>query len=1004
MEQLREADVRLQVALARIGEMHSRVESLEGEMNDQLRLRTLEEEIRWLKSVITSKNLFDVQNQINEQKKLLDEYNKASKRLNNDISESDLSLERIEKERKDFVSNVLDSSGGQRVELEFSIGRMKSEIQSSEEDILEAKKIVAKIESSIPLLNNLRNKREKEIISISQEISEKEQKMIELESLKIDSENRLKKLSSKLSRNKALVSKSRLKEKRINERLVNYNEKLNDIIRRIDINENRKLTNNERLRLLNEKSGTFLSTLDNLEDQLKKLEDLASIESNTLEKLGISLRDITEREGMMQDEVVRALSILNKASSTLLKYETQRSVAEQLSSGEIGLKRLEDFAKTGALEGFIGRLDSLVTFAPKYESAILSAGHRWLKGIIVKDLKAMLKIAEAAKRFKIQKITIIPLSEVVNSKRIRLPKSSGYIGNLADFIKTNNQYHGLINFLFGDTILVNDSSDGFKISSQGFKTVTLSGDLFENRSTIFETGYSLKLDEILSLVHDEASLSIVKEALKTLQKTISKRKVDIDQLQSESKKLTNERLNRKIMVERIKAETLTVNNFIRKYRSLEKDIKDQTKQYHKKGLSVNNRINVLRKYLETTNKKINNLKEQLQNMKMEELQSDIASSEKEKNAMEQLAESTSRNLRDVVTQLTRDKANLEHNLKPSFLRIKEQIENSEEILSEKQKFILESKGILAELSEKLKLLKKSERETIVKTKKSRPLLEKFDRRINNLKKKRDNLIRSGSNIEKEILSTSKNIEILYGSIKNLRGELSLYGYDKPVAYFEMADSLLNQMNIEYKNLKNNVNLLAINSYQEIYSGYKNLSIRRNQLESERDAVVRFIEEVEAEKRHVFITSFEKIDKELRTIFAKLTGGSAWMELEDSDDIFSKGVFLMTQFPGKLPRESSSVSGGEKTVSALSMILAIQSVYPSPFYIFDEIDAHLDARNSEKLADLLKERAESSQIIAVTLKDTILARANLVYGIYMEKGQSKIIKYRSNMEVLAISGK
>jgi chromosome segregation protein len=585
-----------------------------------------------------------------------------------------------------------------------------------------------------------------------------------------------------------------------------------------------------------------------------------------------------------------------------------------------------------------------------------------------------------------------------------LPKSSGYIGNLADFIKTNNQYHGLINFLFGDTILVNDSSNGFNISSQGFKTVTLSGDLFENRSTIFETGYSSKLDEILSLVHDEASLSIVKEALKSLQKTISKRKVDIDQLQSESKKLTNERSNRKIMVERIKAETLTVNNFIRKYRSLEKGIKEQTKQYNQKGQSIDTKINVLKKHLETTNKRINHFKKQLQNMKMEDIHSDIASSEQEKNGKEQLAESTSRNLREVVTQLTRDKANLEHNLKPSFLRIKEQIENSEETLSEKQKLILESKGILDELSEKLKLLKKSERETIVKTKKSRPLLEKYDRRINILKKKRDNLIRSGSNIEKEILSTSKNIEILYGSVKNLRGELSLYGYDKPVTYFEMADSLLHQMNIEYTNLKNNVNLLAINSYQEIYSGYKNLSIRRNQLESERDAVVKFIEEVEAEKRHVFITSFEKIDKELRTIFAKLTGGSAWMELEDSDDIFSKGVFLMTQFPGKLPRESNSVSGGEKTVSALSMILAIQSVYPSPFYLFDEIDAHLDVRNSEKLADLLKERAESSQIIAVTLKDTILARANLVYGIYMEKGQSKIIKYRSNMEVLAISGK
>jgi chromosome segregation protein len=189
----------------------------------------------------------------------------------------------------------------------------------------------------------------------------------------------------------------------------------------------------------------------------------------------------------------------------------------------------------------------------------------------------------------------------------------------------------------------------------------------------------------------------------------------------------------------------------------------------------------------------------------------------------------------------------------------------------------------------------------------------------------------------------------------------------------------------------------------VFSGYKNLSLRQNQLEEERNVIVKFIEEVDAEKKKVFLTGFEKIDRELRTIFAKLTGGSAWLELENPDDIFSQGVFLMAQFPDNLPRESSAVSGGEKTVSALSVILAIQSVYPSPFYLFDEIDAHLDVKNIERLADLLREKAKNSQIIAVTLKDTMLTRASLIYGLYKEKGISKIIKYKTGVGVAARSG-
>ena len=112
---------------------------------------------------------------------------------------------------------------------------------------------------------------------------------------------------------------------------------------------------------------------------------------------------------------------------------------------------------------------------------------------------------------------------------------------------------------------------------------------------------------------------------------------------------------------------------------------------------------------------------------------------------------------------------------------------------------------------------------------------------------------------------------------------------------------------------------------------------------------------------------------------------------------------MAQFPDKIPRESMAVSGGEKTVSALSVILAIQSVYPSPFYLFDEIDAHLDIKNSESLAELLRERANNSQIIAVTLKDSMLTQASIIYGLYIEKGTSRIIKYKTGVGAMVRSG-
>jgi chromosome segregation protein len=164
--------------------------------------------------------------------------------------------------------------------------------------------------------------------------------------------------------------------------------------------------------------------------------------------------------------------------------------------------------------------------------------------------------------------------------------------------------------------------------------------------------------------------------------------------------------------------------------------------------------------------------------------------------------------------------------------------------------------------------------------------------------------------------------------------------------------------------------------------------------------VRFIEDIDAEKKRVFTGAFTKVDKELRDIFARITGGSGWLELEKADDVFSGGLFLMTQFPGKIPRESSGVSGGEKTVSALSFILAIQSCFPSPFYLFDEIDAHLVPVNSDRLAEMILEKSRNSQIIVVSLKDSIVSRASTAYGVYLTQGNSRVVRYKPAIEVAA----
>ncbi|MGH9876759.1 MAG: AAA family ATPase, partial [Nitrososphaerales archaeon] len=252
------------------------------------------------------------------------------------------------------------------------------------------------------------------------------------------------------------------------------------------------------------------------------------------------------------------------------------------------------------------------------------------------------------------------------------------------------------------------------------------------------------------------------------------------------------------------------------------------------------------------------------------------------------------------------------------------------------------------------------------------------------------------NIEKDIALIRKEISDLTASEAKLVTELSEYGYSTLLEGYDV-DLAVSELTKEYDSIRGSINQLADKSYVQIIDGYRGMSARKNQLESERNSIVRFIEDIEKEKKQIFMEAFQKVDKDVRYIFSTMTGGtgSAWLEIENPDDVFASGLAFLAQFPSKPARESTGLSGGEKTMAATTFLLALQALKPSPFYLFDEIDAHLDAQNTERLAKILVEKSKFNQMIVVSLKDAIVANAQLVHGVYPRNGVSQVIKYRAN---------
>ena len=303
-----------------------------------------------------------------------------------------------------------------------------------------------------------------------------------------------------------------------------------------------------------------------------------------------------------------------------------------------------------------------------------------------------------------------------------------------------------------------------------------------------------------------------------------------------------------------------------------------------------------------------------------------------------------------------------------------------------------------EVNEKLIKLREEEQELISTSGTSVEKQQEFDSQIESLRDQIDDLNKEISSRDRRTDSLERDLGELRGKESKIKILLEKFGFDETIEVFDV-ESIISSLDKEQERLKPSLNSGSPLQYVQVSVGYKTSSDHKNTLQEERNKIVGFIESVEKDKRQTFLDAFDTVDKQVRDAFSKMTGGNAWLELENEDDIFASGLNYLLQFPNKPKRESTSISGGEKSLAATVFVLALQKLNPSPFYMFDEVDAHLDAPNAEKLSKIIKERSEGSQFIMVSLKDSVVEKAKLIYGVFPKNGISHVLKYKDKRGLL-----
>lgn len=934
LQRLKEADEQLAVTFAKMDEKREVMVKLETEMNELLRLNLINVEIERYRKAVLLKRLAEISEEKEKLIRSIDETQKKSDTLSKELDGLIKMLEGGESSRK-FYEEYADAKSRLNSILS-ELHYIDLNVNSYLEEAKKASSALSELKEMMKSLTNAEASLQTEIASTQKELEKLNRELLqlneEISNLEDKKDSIIKLINEKDSYQRRLSSAI--------ERLINA---------RIRIEKNleylKEMLTNEKQRL--ESYETLLRAHEELKSKIESIH--FNMNSKETTEYISMLEELKKRRQEMINEIIKANDVLVKAIGYATAHKILKNIREKDYEGEI--------LDAGLFEGYLGRLSDIIR--PK-------AGYEHLVKSVLEFLKDPLIFSSFNEK---------TLAFLKNSGRKRavfiseITKNHPCEGSIIKYIEFPEKYKELVEYIFGRICISKEDCCEVFVLKDG--TIIYNG--------MYEIGQinALKLD----LNNYEKKLNRIKESINKLTEVLSRRTQTIAEISNkilELKQKTamkkDEHFENQIIKEiedAIKSEEEALQKYIQEFKELKNMLEKKASEiskYENTILKINEKVEMIR----------NKLK------KAESL--DLSTSEVETKLNESLKN------KEKLEFMILEKKNKLNELNLSLSSLKEKINATSNSIVELEKKIEYYKNKISELSNRKEFLDKEKKELEFYLKDLEPrvkMLSETETSKEQLSKEKDKLLKEIKDFNRKVEKLKVELDTLISEENRLKEEIDSIKYE-PYELVGDYETLISGLKDEKDYLETRVNRMAEKDYTDYYRSYKEASNRRNELEKDRDAILKFIEDIEKQKKEAFIKSFEQIDKRLREIFKQIVDGNAWLELENPDNPFDGGVFLIGQLGDKQPRESASLSGGEKAVLSVAFLMAIQSSYPANFYIFDEIDANLDAESAERVGNFLKKWSMSSQIILISLKDTMLSKADKVFGVYEREGVSKVI--------------
>jgi len=692
--------------------------------------------------------------------------------------------------------------------------------------------------------------------------------------------------------------------------------------------------------------------------------------------LAQTVAEVEQNLSLQQETQARLLREQREKQRQLDKLEAQQQAVQEAQ----GTYATRLILRTG-LPGIFGLVAQLGRVEPQYQLALETAAGARLSHLVVEDDAVAAAGIELLKRERAGRITFLPLNQIQPPRSLPPLRASGAIDYAFRLIDFEPRYQNIFAYVFGSTVVFETLSEARRYLGQ-YRIVTLEGELLETSGAM--TGGSRAPQSMhfgTAEATESAEVAGLKARLREIEQLLERLSLHLANAQANQKQQTQALIEARqhyremeLRREQLTAELATLST---RYE------RSQSPQEQQQLATARERLQILDAELPPQESELHELRSELAELEQsqahsewQQMQTVIRTREAAGNELELACRSAQQRLQDLETQQQQVQAAL----RQDQTRLQEQRAQQTEQFNERDRYQRQGEILEAAITQlQIELAGLEQR-----LGREKQLRDRAERQLREHQAAQQQLDWQQQKLQGEQHTQQDKLTALQAQLQQQAAELP---EPLPAVPAIELEQLRQELRSQQKQLQamEPVNMLAIEDYARTQERLAELTAKLTTLAAERTELLLRIESFTTLRHQAFREAFNAVNQNFQAIFAELSDGDGHLQLEDPQDPFRGGLNLVAHPKGKPVQRLASMSGGEKSLTALSFIFALQRYRPSPFYAFDEVDMFLDGANVERLSRMIRQQAQQAQFIVVSLRRPMIEAAERTIGVTQARG-------------------